>query len=415
MIRGVKILCLAALSGLTAVHALCQTWVQTGAPSNSWQAIACSADGSELVAAAATLDGSKINGNVPGPIYLSTNSGATWTQTGATNEIWNSVASSADGTKLAAVAGFDGIYMSTNSGDTWFLTSLPAHFSFWSSVALSADGTRVVAAAGSAVDGPEIYTSTNSGVDWTPNSGPSSLSNYWNSLTSSADGRKLAAVGSVEDFSTENFTESIYISTNSGITWVQANTPNEPWSSVIISADGSKLIAEAERSELIFTSTNSGADWTQNNFVGLVGLVSSADGTKLVGITPGAKSLGATNQVFRSTDSGLTWNSIAVPPGTNGFGIASSSADGNKLFAIANGYIYVWEAAPPPQLNLTGANANLTLSWIIPSTNFVLQQSSDLSVWADLTNAPILNFSNLQNQITLPQSGENGFYRLKTE
>jgi hypothetical protein len=50
----------------------------------------------------------------------------------------------------------------------------------------------------------------------------------------------------------------------------------------------------------------------------------------------------------------------------------------------------------------------------VPSTNFVLQQSADLISWADLTNAPALNLTNLQNQVTLPPSNGSGFYRLKT-
>jgi len=33
---------------------------------------------------------------------------------------------------------------------------------------------------------------------------------------------------------------------------------------------------------------------------------------------------------------------------------------------------------------------------------------------ADVTNPPVLNLTNLQNQVTLPPSGNSGFYRLKT-
>ena len=38
----------------------------------------------------------------------------------------------------------------------------------------------------------------------------------------------------------------------------------------------------------------------------------------------------------------------------------------------------------------------------------------DLSNWADLTNTPILNLTNLQNEVTLPFSGGDAFFRLKT-
>ena len=65
-------------------------------------------------------------------------------------------------------------------------------------------------------------------------------------------------------------------------------------------------------------------------------------------------------------------------------------------------------------MNLTPINGNLTLSWTVPSTNFVMQQSSDLGSWADMTNKPVLNLTNLQNEVTFPLTGSNAFYRLKT-
>jgi photosystem II stability/assembly factor-like uncharacterized protein len=66
-----------------------------------------------------------------GQIYISADSGATWTQTSApTNYDWFSVASSADGNQLVAV-GSDlsfsqgVIFTSTNSGATWIQQTNP--------------------------------------------------------------------------------------------------------------------------------------------------------------------------------------------------------------------------------------------------------------------------------------------------
>jgi len=56
----------------------------------------------------------------------------------------------------------------------------------------------------------------------------------------------------------------------------------------------------------------------------------------------------------------------------------------------------------------------VTLAWTVPSTNFGLQQSADLTSWADVTNPPVLNLTNLQNQVTLAPSNSSRFYRLKT-
>jgi len=71
-----------------------------------------------------------------------------------------SVASSADGTKLVAVAGFSGhIFTSSDSGATWTQTGTPQD---WMSVASSANGTKLVAVGESG-----ISTSSDSGVTWT--------------------------------------------------------------------------------------------------------------------------------------------------------------------------------------------------------------------------------------------------------
>jgi hypothetical protein len=43
-----------------------------------------------------------------------------------------------------------------------------------------------------------------------------------------------------------------------------------------------------------------------------------------------------------------------------------------------------------------------------------MQQSSDLSSWTDVTNTPGLNLTDLQNEVILPPTGSNVFYRLKT-
>jgi len=64
--------------------------------------VASSSDGANLVAA--------ISG---GAIYMSSDSGATWTQTGAPSANWSSVASSSNGTKLVAVVSYGYIYTST--------------------------------------------------------------------------------------------------------------------------------------------------------------------------------------------------------------------------------------------------------------------------------------------------------------
>src|SRR5689334_20812333 len=84
-----------------------QTWTQTSAPSQDWRGIASSADGSKLAATVWS-----------GLIYISTNSGATWEPSSAPSQQWAGVASSANGNQLIALSSPGGIYTSTNSGVT---------------------------------------------------------------------------------------------------------------------------------------------------------------------------------------------------------------------------------------------------------------------------------------------------------
>jgi hypothetical protein len=353
-----------------------------------------------------------------GGIYTSTNSGFTWIATDAPNTNWQSIASSADGSKLVAVI-YDGpIYTSINSGATWAITAAPN--TNWQAVASSADGSKLVAATGGIYDsdrGP-IYTSTNSGATWTPTT---VANEWWKSVTVSADGSKIASAAT--------YFNQIYTSTNSGTDWTQASAPSGYWWSISSSVDGIKLAAVVYEN-LIFTppievsvtpgsiyvSSDSGITWAEaTNALGEYwsSIASSADGTKLVAVAIGQNVGGP---IFTSIDSGISWVSNNVP--NENWQAVASSADGAKLVAVVNaGGIYTAYSIPSPQLSATPSNNNLALSWIIPSTNFVLQQNCDLTTpnWATLTNAPTLNLTNLQDQVFFSPSSSNGFYRLATQ
>ena len=95
----------------------------------------------------------------------------------------------------------------------------------------------------------------------------------------------------------------------------------------------------------------------------------------------------------------------------------ASSADGAKLVAVANGVgIYTWQTTPTPTLSINRIGEDLQISWFIPSMSFVLQQSADLSSanWTTVASAPILNLTNLQNQVTLSPPSHPTFYRLSS-
>ncbi len=382
-----------------------RAWTPSAALSANWFAVASSTDGSKLVAAAGGI-AYDLNPGL-GTIYTSTNSGATWTTACGPRADWQALASSADGCKLVAAARSSftnvggswvpiqgAIYTSTNSGASWVLTTAPA--TNWTTVASSADGTKLTAAgaAGIYAGAAGIYTSADSGAHWISDTAPN-LS--WQALASSADGAKLVAVGDL----------GICTSTNAGATWTSNNMPNA-WTSVAASANGVNLVGATSDGNgvgHVYTSANSGVTWTQTSAPSRYwsSVASSADGRKLT--AAGGDTL------FVSTDAGATWTQ------TTGIGYAvASSADGNKLAAVvAGGGIYTSQTTPTPTMSLTPWGSNALLSWTIPSLDFTLQQNSDLTTtnWTDVTTPPVLNLTNLQNQVLLSPSSGNTFYRLK--
>ena len=400
-----------------------QTWTQTSATNSGWESIASSADGSRLVAVGV------------GGVYTSTNSGTTWIQstnpTGpAAQLIFTTL--SADGNKIAATCygDLDGsvlsgsVFISTNFGVSWTSNTLPCLNLI--AITCSSDGNKLVVAAGEKpsigigpITGGLIYISTNSGADWNVTGAPS---NYWSCVASSADGTKLAAGIMIELDSQGNPTPGqIYVSTNAGVTWSLTSSPTngsdsfiQGWVSIACSADGCKLVAAAAPFGSLYTSSDSGSTWISNNvpLASWTSVASSADGARLVAVAEGG-------EVYTSTNFGATWISNSAP--NDVWMSVASSADGGKLAAAenssSNAGIYNYSSSPSTRLNIKHSAADIGLSWLVSSTNFMLQQNLDLNTsnWMTLTNAPTLNLTNLQDEVTLSPTNSSGFFRLVSQ
>jgi hypothetical protein len=367
-------------------------WVQTG-PRRAYTAIASSADGTRLVAASA------------GYILVSTNAGAEWITPGLSiSEVWQSVVSSADGARLVGVSGTlspvpgesrkGSIWISSDSGSTWSNASAPADY--WHSVASSADGTRLAAASS---ESGSIYTSTNSGSDWTLTSAPT---NNWTSVACSADGTKLVAVASPG---------WIYISTNSGNTWTTTSAGSNQWQSVASSADGTRLAAACiELSSdpgQIYTSADAGATWAPTSVPRSYwnSLVSSADGTRLVAAGSGG--------IYLSTNGGVNWSQSSPESSAK----LSLSADGNRAFAATGALgLLVLSSPPNPILNIRSTEDGFVISWDIPSMGFVLEENVDLEQmnWIEIPALPELNHVKLQHQVKVSSTKKLSLYRLRS-
>jgi hypothetical protein len=375
-----------------------QSWTTTTAPIANWVSVASSADGNKL---AALVQGGEA-------VYTSTNAGATWTLSSLANggTQGDSIACSADGSILF-VSGNTQVFRSTNSGATWNPGASPSEN--WTAVACSTDGTQVAGTSairrGSTAG---IFTSSDEGATWTFSTAPSET---WLAIASSADGGKLVGVDASAD--------AIYTSTDAGNTWSQHSPPLQAFSSVASSADGTRLVAASGISALangpIFVSTNSGLDWTQTTapITNWVTVASSADGSALIAAGGGESSLG---HLFLSTDAGTTWNQTNAL--LTHWRSAAVSADGTKFVAADyGGHIYSLHLSPftlSPLLGTRASGGNVVISWLVPTLNFVLQQNSDLTTsnWTDLTAPPVLNTANLHNEVTVPNIGANAYYRL---
>ncbi|HEY5913913.1 MAG TPA: hypothetical protein VJA21_25265 [Verrucomicrobiae bacterium] len=99
-----------AVGGVVAASSdLGATWDFKAWPNiSAADTIACSADGSKIVVAGYWVP----EAYFPGLIFTSVDSGTTWVSNSAPSTAWTSVASSADGAKLAAVVEGGGVYIS---------------------------------------------------------------------------------------------------------------------------------------------------------------------------------------------------------------------------------------------------------------------------------------------------------------
>jgi len=290
---GMKLVLDGYESGIWASTNRGATWVETYAiVSNRWSAITSSADGTKLAA---------VSQDEFGAIYISTNSGNTWQPAAAPNDNYHAVASTPDGTKLAAVSwdwGAYGIYTSTNSGASWGLTAAVPVIGYFQSVAISADGTKLAAAGGvltligattALSGGGEIEYSTNSGLTWHLSDAP--LNWEWSAIACSSNGNFMVAAAYGD---TNNNPGPVFISTNAGANWRTTTAPNLAYGAVACTPDGTKITVGCYNSyqtispNVVYSSTNSGVTWVPDQTLTDAGSIAySADGTKRVATTAG--------------------------------------------------------------------------------------------------------------------------------
>ncbi len=235
------------------------TWSQTGITGTSWFGVACSLNGMTVYAA-------PNSGVSPATIEKSTDGGVNWNGTMG-SRLWTAVACSGNGSNIVAAVTNGSIFVSSNGGiSSNAIAGVVPAVARWTTVTCSADGSRMAAAANNG----NIYYALNGA--WSD----SGKKGSWVSMASSSDGTHLVAC---TETNTGGF---IFTSADGGATWTQTAAPNAFWNCVACSADGSRLIAGPNNTNL-YASANFGATWTPlattNALWGCIAC--SADGSKI--------------------------------------------------------------------------------------------------------------------------------------
>jgi hypothetical protein len=317
-----------------------QRGITNGLPSSAnWSSIASSSDGTRL---AAVVDGGS---GITSGIYTSSDYGANWRQTNAGIRSWTSIASSGTGQYLAAVVTgtSGGIWTSTNSGLIWEkkINGVPTPNPSWNSIASSSSGQYLIACT-KQFEG-FICISGDYGENWQRLGEIHDLpiTGYWISVASSSSGQYLAAIG--------QGTLAIWTSINYGVNWIQKYAASGSWKSITLSETGQYLAAVASQSGGgIYTSDTSGNSWVKRSNglptnVYWFSIASSSSGQYLAAAA--SNDAGYTNgNIYLSSDYGDNWilqgTNKGLPSNQNWESIASSS-DGSRLAScIGNGTIY---------------------------------------------------------------------------
>jgi photosystem II stability/assembly factor-like uncharacterized protein len=276
-----------------------------------WTSLAVNSDCSVILAADASVG--VVGGSSCGRLYLSTDTGGTWSEVqpkGDTDGYWYCAAMDADGSSIIVGearqygAGCR-LYISTDTGGTWAETQPSGNSDYsWSHVASDNDGSVFMAFA----PGERVHITTDGGVNWAD---PIGVVLGGCDFALSLDGSKiilsmLPSIGGAG---------KLYTSTDTGGTWVERKPLGYSYGGwkVASDSDGSNYII-GDRSSLVskgvYTSVDGGINWSDktptmtwpNNLYTSVS--SNNDGSILCVMT----SYGTGGEVTISDDGGGTWN-----------------------------------------------------------------------------------------------------------
>lgn len=302
----------------------------------NWISVASSTDGLKLIAA-----------EKGGYLYTSVDSGVTWTPcmwvwsgsdlVSFTTKAWLRVASSSDGSKLAAVVTDVGlettgyVYTSFDYGATWYERTGSGSRN-WRGLVINDSGSTLLATT-SVGAGGRIYKSTDYGGSWAA-VGPTV---YWNEIAADNICDDMYALAEGDDTASS----AIYRTQDGGTNWSVVLPTDRYYHCVATDDDGSTVlvgvggyIGSAGHIGYLYLSINTGGDWTPITSLGSRNWTSVAinsDGTKMAAVADGALYI----------NSGTGWGGVN-PGGVGTQSWSSVAYFGNRIIATAyNGSIYI--------------------------------------------------------------------------
>jgi photosystem II stability/assembly factor-like uncharacterized protein len=275
-------------------------WVQTSSPYTTWTYCLAS-------------NGANLFAGGDGGVFLSTDSGASWTasDSGLTNTEIHSLAMS--GSNIYAGTAYGGVFLSTNNGSSWALVN-----SGLTSNAIISNITVNGAYLFAGTEGSGVFRSTNNGTSWNVIDSGLTDSVVW---TLGMSGMNLIAGTQTK----------MFLSTDSGVSWTPVDS-GLSGSSSDFAEIGTNVYAGDENGD-IYRSTNNGASWKALRLqrTALSGSVFAlmAYGSNLFAGT-------GNDSVYLSTDNGITWTSVSS--GLSGTAVYALAVSGNNIFAGTEGY-----------------------------------------------------------------------------
>lgn len=296
-----------------------------------------SAETSTFRAAAAAKDGQMLFVGTAGSIWKSSDSGGTWIELSGTSGLsWWGLTTSADGSKVAGFTrenyhctccGCGAIWVSLDSGESW--TQPAADGSFWD-ITATGDFTRLWVATRRSLETASVWLSSDSGSRWTERLVSSSHAASELGIAASRDGKTLAIVFEELGY----YPGWLYLSFDYGLTWAPSSFDGSSGCThVAVSEDGLWMVSGGVFGPP-FVSFDAGDSWTAGQLGSSTTTVTDTTATKttteaflMVNNSNTTQTTTTATTTFRSTTFSTTTDGTSTSRVTSTTSTAEDEAD----------------------------------------------------------------------------------------